>query len=137
MGAYSFERGIVMKSLEIRVWDGEKKMMHTSPKSFELRCDKNGAIKAVNYDRQHKEQELKILQFTGVVDSNGVKIFEDDVVMSQLTGAKYLICWSDENAAWYKRTLNANTKDRPIYQDAESQRVIGNVHTNQELLEGE
>jgi hypothetical protein len=73
-------------------------------------------------------------QFTTLDNKSGKEIYEDDVIKSGMTGATYLICWSDENLGWYKQMLGIDTNDRPIHQDGSSQNTIGNIHENPELL---
>ena len=67
-------------------------------------------------------------QYTGLKDNNGVEKYSGDIERSGMTGAEYEIYWNNEYSGWYKKCLNADKKDIPIYQDSSSSRIIGNIH---------
>jgi len=79
-------------------------------------------------------------QYTGLTDKNGVKIFEGDIVRSGGFGypdkhqeRTYKVKYSTECARFL--TILPNGVFNPTgFQDCE---VIGNIHDNPELLEGE
>ncbi len=73
-------------------------------------------------------------QSTGLTDVNGVKIFEGDIVRTNLDYQLHTVEYVAEN--WYSY-LFVNVKDNTVdclyeYDDIE---VVGNIHDNPELLE--
>ena len=103
------------------------------------------------YDRQHPVDPDTVGQFTGLVDKNGVKIFEGDVVRRKESAfgledtgvAKYdcnLGAFVLEYES-YGETLQStfdkefsNEDGRYTIEGTYSYEVIGNVHDNSELL---
>lgn len=123
-----------MREIEFRAWDNQREQMFTSPKWVEFRFMR-GVMSAVNYNRQGNEQQLLIMQYTGLKDANGVKIFEGDICKFRFNnkdvcgvvtykGDQFIIdapfgCWGK------------GLSGRPSKPE-----VIGNIHENPELLGG-
>jgi uncharacterized phage protein (TIGR01671 family) len=126
-----------MRDIKFRAWDKDRNMMCTDPKWVEYRHLLSGEMVAVNYNRNGKEQELTILQYTGLKDSKGVEIYEGDVVTGRTNtrgeavrgtvvyeDAEWLIEQSDDQfpmccfGAVHHSSIN----------------IIGNIHQHPELL---
>ncbi len=82
-------------------------------------------------------------QFTGLTDKNGAKIFEGDIVKIDDKYIRY-IEYSGECAAFVKfRYIDRRTSEFSGYLGKgydnykQTLEVIGNIHDNPELLEGE
>lgn len=79
--------------------------------------------------------EIELMQFTGLTDKNGRKIFEGDVVKT-VTGKPMVVSWNPRFASfcldregwafshWFGETCEANEVT-----------VIGNTHDNPELID--
>ena len=72
-------------------------------------------------------------QFTGLLDKNGKKIFDDDII--KFRGKIYLVSWHDKFACFAIFIPNDLDSGLKIY-DAKECEIIGNIHDNPELLEG-
>jgi uncharacterized phage protein (TIGR01671 family) len=118
------------RPIKFRAWDKDNKKMQTY---FEITSQ--GIIKKpVNLGFvNHENRELKhyeLMQFTGLLDKNGVEIFEGDIIKDPqgnvgkvfYTPASYLVNWHRKDGSW-------ETDNCIGYGE-----VIGNVFENPELL---
>lgn len=90
------------------------------------------------YSTAIKEETLE--QYTGLKDKNNVKAFEGDIVACNQSGSYGISVIIYDNSAFYVMPLNGNILERTLwdywYNDWDIE-VIGNIHDNPELLEGE
>lgn len=90
------------------------------------------------YSTAIKEETLE--QYTELKDKNGKKIFEGDIVACNQSGSYGISVIIYDNSAFYVMPLNGNILERTLwdywYNDWDIE-VIGNIHDNPELLEGE
>lgn len=80
-------------------------------------------------------------QYTGLTDKNGNKIFEGDIIStsSKLIGAvewnntfaKYIVCYNQLSGNWF------DFEGEDCFSVALDCVIIGNIHDNPELLEGD
>lgn len=130
-----------MRELEFRAWfPQENRMINNVP------IDENGKYKhctstgfALQYDPSYIA--LEVMQYTGLKDKNGVKIFEGDVVKNSWDDIFEIkfgecgngnICWN----GWYMNPPNKKINycvpwDSMAIKHYE---IIGNIHQNPELL---
>lgn len=88
----------------------------------------------VDIDKNPKEH-IKIMQYTGLKDKNGVEIYEGDIV--EFIGHKNrVIEWTPEKnhySGWY---ATGDIRPLPLYsgQEPNTIEVIGNIYENPELI---
>ncbi|ENG4424255.1 hypothetical protein ABUD21_001018 [Listeria monocytogenes] len=136
-----------MRAIEFRAWDKEVKEMDYNPSVIEIWQNK-----PINEQfRLESEEKLVWMQYTGLKDKNGNKIFEGDIVTAFSNINKYTDSFAGDveptfcftsivcDGACFKTTY----KGEPSYvlnQNVSSlvkhMEVIGNIHENPELLEG-
>ena len=104
-----------------------------------------------SYDRQYLVEQYTVGQFTGLVDKNGVKIFESDIVCKRdLTfGLKFdgVVVYNSEIGCFRIHSENNGVTMRmgfemsDVYNDGKctvpvkyDYEVIGNIHDNPELI---
>ena len=78
-----------------------------------------------------------LMQSTGLVDKNGKKIFEGDIL--DYKGRKALVRWHGSYASFIYRFVDEphkrNAEWKPLYLAYMKCEIIGNVYENPELLE--
>ena len=81
--------------------------------------------------------DLHIMQSTGLKDKNGKEIFEGDIL--DYKGRKALVRWHGSYASFIYRFVDElqkrNTEWKPLYLAYMKCEIIGNVYENPELLE--
>lgn len=98
-----------MRQLEFRAWHiAANEMIYPDRQSDVFRWKKDG-------------QPIEIMQFTGLTDKNGVKIFEGDIVV--IAGYGHYECVYPFTEL-YDAVMEGNIGI-----------IIGNIHQNPELLE--
>ena len=82
-------------------------------------------------------------QFTGLTDKNGKKIFEGDLISDGgMNGIPRVVRWIESSALFkcplVRKHWAYDYNDVPLWSmQSEKTEVIGNIHDNPELLEGE
>lgn len=114
----------------------------------------NGELDWIVTSKNHGpiDEDIKLMQYTGKKDKNGVEIYEGDILTSEnypfQDEGKYnyhgIVEWADEVTAICitKRLVNKSKRGisdgiADIIEDTEKFQVIGNIYENPELLEGQ
>jgi uncharacterized phage protein (TIGR01671 family) len=91
------------------------------------------------YDAEEVIPET-IGQFTGLIDKNGKKIFEGDIVRDEYNGGIARIAFLQQGCGWYLVFKNTDRRmghrsRNSAYDNDLALEVIGNIHDNPELME--
>lgn len=136
-----------MREIEFRAWDKTEKMMARSVSEllFNSRGLYGVVLNHMGFQFRRNAKDVELMQYTGMKDKNGVKIFEGDVVRThfsfehEVTQEPFVIKWNKECAMFegskpkpleddYLVTFSFFPEQRFLYE------VIGNIHENPELL---
>jgi len=127
-----------MREIKFRAWDLKTKKMHTAENiNF---CGRK--IVTVQYNPVKKIclDSAILMQYTGVKDKNGVKIYEGDVIRGH-TGRYQVDCvvrWSRGNCGFIAEpTIMDRTYLCLNPGSTKSYEVIGNIYENPELVSNE
>jgi uncharacterized phage protein (TIGR01671 family) len=134
----------VMRDIKFRAWTGERMINRTLfDRNWYSKDDK-----CVMVATPRDARTLKVMQFTGLKDKNGIEIYEGDIVVvnesHKLLGAdfgknKRVVQWRGLGACLdmlHVDYLNSERKVGLTFDNGsvDSIEVIGNIHENPELL---
>lgn len=126
-----------MKEIKFRVWDKENKEMLDVEYLHWDDCTKEFSIRTTMYTDYFDEQDMILMQFTGLHDKNGKEIYEGDIV--QILGGEYeqgFHEW-DEKVQIKDLIYDGYNLMMTISQIGNKAiKVIGNIYENPELLKG-
>lgn len=126
-----------------RAWNKATKEMHEVDDIVSIDFGKSEiCVKTLFFGKfsYYDLDDIVFMQSTGLTDKNGKEIFEGDIlsVETDEENVKVSVFWDDKHALFMFESKKYNETEvlAELFEDnAYSFEIIGNVHTNPELLE--
>jgi len=135
----------LMREIKFRVWDKKNKRWLSSEDDYIYHLSLSGNLIILDYYDYGKEglhehsitrneADYEIAQLTGLLDKNGVEIYEGDIVTTQAdSDIPYEIFWSDELAC-FMVAHKGNRRMSTLLPESDDCKVIGNIYEDKSLL---
>lgn len=117
-----------MREIKFRAWlTLEKEMLYDFTTFTDHYTDDfNNTIK------YHQENDLVLMQYTGLKDKNGVEIFEGDIVKEVIGGEIAYVVYKKGSCS-FTLEYKANVIGDGLHYDSHIE-IIGNIYENKELI---
>ena len=136
------------REIKFKAWDEQNKIMHFDfqfIKSGEagndwiiFKSDKQKLEKGDVFNNPYFSQQLKIMQWTGLLDKNGKEIYEGDIVSVSLSlgySNNRVVVWNKIGGSWcFSEDGIQEGIDLDFTDIGDDIEIIGNIHENKELL---
>lgn len=152
-----------LKDFDFKIWDNTKKCFLKANPFIFISKDKNSTVEVGNevyykdlgYEDdgtikifKPKEFDIEIELWTGFYDKNGNKIYENDILMNELTEeifyitrddtykmSEIILYGKDYNGNLYRKRNSGGINLLKMLVSDKNMSVVGNIHENPELLE--
>lgn len=116
----------MQREIKFRIWDkNDERMKYADIEYFD---DMIGFRFGHRGFEEDDNNDIVIMQYSGLRDKNGKEIYEGDIVESPFTGDPVSVVWSEPFAQFTFGGAEFNVEAKPS--DIE---IIGNVYENPEL----
>ena len=132
-----------MVLLRFRAWNKATKAMYEVDDIMSIDFGRSEiSVKTLFFERTnyYKFDDIVLMQSTGLTDKNGKEIFEGDIlsVETDEENVKVEVSWDSKHALFVFESKKYNEKQalaELVEDNAYPFKIIGNIHTNPELLE--
>ena len=134
-----------MREIKFRAWHKEKKLM-LDVATIEFREDGTCEGARCNHPLIHGgnwyyylDEDIKLIQYTGLKDKNGKEVYEGDIVECYVDGIKEISKVEFFEGCFCIRAKNNDPDYIPCLCTVDTNQtleIIGNIYENPELIEG-
>ncbi len=130
--------------LKFRGWDESNKVMHNDVEFIRsgiegndwilFKSDKRRLEDGEVLDNPYFSQQIKLMQYTGLKDKNGIEIYEGDILNGFGDSVKGVIRWSNEDAAFLLSSifLHSNSGAMLGAEYTANFEVVGNIYEDEQ-----
>jgi uncharacterized phage protein (TIGR01671 family) len=132
-----------MREIKFRAWDEGNRVLHKDVEFIRsgiedndwiiFKSDKQKLENDAVFDNPYFQKQIKLMQYTGLKDKNGVEIYEGDIVKGTIFGIAFVKYEHNSFVLWNKGSYSRDYRNY-VHENIE---VIGNIYENYELLEEE
>ena len=129
-----------MREIKFRAWLKEdKKMVNVETMDFtdkSMQYLKRSEIINAYILRRESDDDVELMQYTGVKDKNGKEIYEGDILFFRDENMKYVVVWQD--AAFIIKSIEIRKYSEKMCWLDDTEiccEIVGNIYENKKLLE--
>ena len=129
-----------MREIKFRAWlKEEKEMVKVETMDFtdkSIQYLKKSEIINAYILRRESDDDVELMQYTGLKDKNGKEIYEGDILFFRDENMKYIVVWQD--AAFIIKSIEIRKYSEKMCWLDDTEiccEIVGNIYENKKLLE--